>query len=181
MKLEHRYGRGEHHFVGTISKEGSADDPCPKCENEAPHDLLCVYCDGRGPVEHEHLMELNRCRSCSEDFGWHDIEVEVIIPGEWEICDTCRGEGKVAFQGMAFTESEFYEDPDFAEDYWGGKYDKQCTDCNGTGKIYVPITDPAGMTEDQRKAIENHYDWLQMEAEDRRTMYYESGGMYGGY
>ena len=67
------------------------------------------------------------------------------LPTVWEICASCGGEGTttrhIECDGGGFTASEWAEacddDPDFAEDYFGGRYDRPCPDCNGSGKVKV--------------------------------------------
>ena len=56
------------------------------------------------------------------------------IPVEWEVCDTCRGSGKVVNPNIdagGLTREDFDEDPDFREEYFSGAYDVQCPECNG--------------------------------------------------
>lgn len=58
----------------------------------------------------------------------------------WIICPECAGDGKVdnpAFSN-GFTHEELYEDEDFAEGYFAGRYDVTCSCCKGSGKIQVP-------------------------------------------
>lgn len=79
---------------------------------------------------------------------------EIELPTRWEICPDCRGEGARAFGGEAFTGSEWaeacHDDPDFAEDYMRGTYDRTCDDCGGSGKIKV--VDHDRLTPEQAKA-----------------------------
>lgn len=79
-------------------------------------------------------------------------EVEVSVPGCWEICDNCDGHGKHSRHLGAFTQSEFYEtfdDEESREDYFAGRYDTKCEECRGDGKIWVADIDH--MTEKQLK------------------------------
>ena len=68
-------------------------------------------------------------------------EFEAELPTKWEICGDCRGEGKTylgwrAKDQPAFTAEDFdREGPDFREDYFSGRYDKDCPACSGTGKV----------------------------------------------
>lgn len=57
---------------------------------------------------------------------------------KWQICPACEGEGccvnpNVDAHGL--TAEDFAEDPDFAENYFGGLYDQSCSACEGSGKI----------------------------------------------
>jgi hypothetical protein len=62
-------------------------------------------------------------------------EIEVRIPIEFEVCDTCGGRGSYvnpSIDSHGLGAEDFAEDPDFAEMYWSGAYDQVCHDCNGT-------------------------------------------------
>lgn len=58
----------------------------------------------------------------------------VRLPTKWCICSQCHGEGKSSAYLGAFTASEMREDPEWAEDYMAGRFDRTCERCNGTGK-----------------------------------------------
>lgn len=52
------------------------------------------------------------------------------------ICDDCRGTGStVAYLGDVTDWMQ--EDPEFAEDYLAGAYDKPCPCCKGSGRVEV--------------------------------------------
>ena len=62
--------------------------------------------------------------------------VELILKPE--ICCRCNGTGKTLYgslEGMAFTQSDFDEDPDFREELTDGVYDVPCPDCMNTGVV----------------------------------------------
>lgn len=66
-----------------------------------------------------------------------------VVPGEWEVCDLCRGNGKVVNPSVDYngiSSQEFADDPDFAEDYFGGRFDIPCPECGGkrVTRSYVP-------------------------------------------
>ena len=74
-----------------------------------------------------------------DDDGW---EVELSLPARYEVCDGCRGKGTHVHRGIdgnGLTPWDFAEDPDFAEDYFSGRYDVTCEDCNGLR--VVPVVD----------------------------------------
>lgn len=80
---------------------------------------------------------------------------------KWMICPACGGEGTCvnpAIDDNGLTAEDFDDDPDFAENYFGGMYDQPCAACDGTGKI----------TTDQFKQ-------LQEAADDRRLAAMENG------
>ncbi len=67
-----------------------------------------------------------------------------ISKGEFEVCETCRGLGTVvhpAIDSQGLTQEDFQEDPEFREDYFTGKYDIQCPDCNGLRVTFKPVFD----------------------------------------
>lgn len=69
-----------------------------------------------------------------------DDYVDYAFPAKWVVCYDCGGDGTTylgwsAGEQPAFTSEDFYEDPDFAEDYFGGFYDKQCPACKGRTTI----------------------------------------------
>jgi len=85
---------------------------------------------------------------------------------EWAICSRCRGNGtSTAYLGDV---TEWLrEDPDAAEDYFGGMYDKPCDECSGTGKVRtLPAESPVA---------HEWAEWQRDEAEDRATRRAESG------
>ena len=83
-------------------------------------------------------------------------DTEVHLPTRWAICPDCQGEGARACGGQAFTASEWneacHDDPDFAEEYMNGTYDRTCEDCGGSGKI--KMVDEDLLSQEQRDAWE---------------------------
>lgn len=71
--------------------------------------------------------------------------IEWTFPARWEICFTCDGHATttrhIECDGGGFTASEWAEacgdDPEFAEDYFAGRYDRPCPDCKGLGRVQV--------------------------------------------
>ena len=52
----------------------------------------------------------------------------------WEVCHLCNGEGKTvnpSIDASGLSDDDLYDDPDFAEDYFGGRYDVVCGACDG--------------------------------------------------
>lgn len=53
----------------------------------------------------------------------------------WSICSSCEGEGKSSAYLGDFSQSDMAEDPEFAEAYFDGAYDRACPDCKGLGRV----------------------------------------------
>jgi hypothetical protein len=76
-----------------------------------------------------------------------------------------RGEGTCVnpnIDANGLTAEDFAEDPDFAEDYFGGVYDVRCAACGGSGKIK-----------------QSHMATLRQHAADRRLAAMEDGDWEG--
>ncbi len=64
-----------------------------------------------------------------------DEDYEATFPAKYEVCYLCQGKGKYvnpSIDAHGISAEEFYEDPDFAEDYMSGTYDVQCFCCDGS-------------------------------------------------
>lgn len=80
---------------------------------------------------------------------------------KYQVCPVCNGEGKTvnpSIDAHGLTAEDFYEDPDFAEDYKSGVYDIVCNGCHG-----------------QRVVTQQRIKELQQNAEDRRLAARENG------
>ncbi len=61
-------------------------------------------------------------------------EVERTVHLKFEVCETCDGRGRhvnPSIDSHGLTAEDFYDDPDFAEDYFSGRYDVACHECHG--------------------------------------------------
>lgn len=105
------------------------------------------------------------------------------VPGRYEICERCRGEGKhtnPAIDGNGITASEWEQDWDeeSREAYFAGRYDVRCEEGCIDGKVIVP--DKESCSAAQWAAVEDHFlrlhEAARCDAEDRRTRRMESGG-----
>lgn len=86
-------------------------------------------------------------------------------PTTWAICDVCQGDGKTvnpSIDAGGLSAEDFYDDPDFAEDYFSGVHDVSCGHCGGSGK--VKIIDRSRMSDE---ALEEYDADLEAEAEIR--------------
>jgi len=104
-------------------------------------------------------------------------EVEHVLPARWEICDRCEGDGhhvNPSIDGNGLTAEDF-EDEDFREGYFGGRYDVRCFTCSGSGKVLVVDAERADKrlleAYERQQAARARWD-----AEDRATRRMESGG-----
>ena len=70
---------------------------------------------------------------------WEDEDSRKELPAKMEVCGRCDGRGVHDPDGFSngFTREDFAEDPDFAEDYFAGKYDVKCTECGGRNVVLV--------------------------------------------
>lgn len=69
-------------------------------------------------------------------------EETVEVPIKFEVCPTCEGKGShvnPSIDAGGLTAEDFYEDPDFAEEYMNGTYDVSCYGCKG--ERVVPVID----------------------------------------
>lgn len=87
-------------------------------------------------------------------------DTETPLPTKWHICPQCEGRGHSSGYLGAFTGEQMREDPEFAEDYMAGKYDRACDTCGGSGK--VEVVDRKQLTKAQRRA------WDAQEEADRQ-------------
>ena len=79
-----------------------------------------------------HQNEMSMTVSIETDDG------ELVINAKYEVCPECDGHGKHSNHLGFFTTDMLGEDPDFTEDYFAGRYDKQCGTCKAKRVILVP-------------------------------------------
>jgi len=91
---------------------------------------------------------------------WDDeTETDVELPWKWEVCPTCGGRGKhvnPSIDAGGLTGSDFAEDPEFFEEYMGGRYDQTCSQCKG--RTTVPVVDWDRLTPEQEEAYNRQLD-----------------------
>ena len=88
------------------------------------------------------------------------------LPVKFEVCDTCDGRGShvnPSIDSGGLTSDDFYDDPDFEEDYHSGRYDVTCYSCGG--KRVLPVINHSYLNEAQKKAVEYIEDCARYEAE----------------
>jgi hypothetical protein len=86
--------------------------------------------------------------------GWSEVPEKGLLiyedqyfKAKWIICGWCEGSGQTtnpSIDSHGISSEEFAEDPDFHRDYFAGKYDVGCGECNGSGKKLFPET-PEGI------------------------------------
>ncbi len=80
-------------------------------------------------------------------------ETEITLPLEFEVCSVCDGRGRhvnPSIDAHGLSSDDFHDDPDFAEDYFGGTYDVDCYECDG--HRVVPTLNEDVATHDQKTA-----------------------------
>jgi hypothetical protein len=74
----------------------------------------------------------------------------------FDVCDVCEGRGRhvnPSIDSHGLTAEDFDGDPDFAEDYHGGRYDVDCNGCHGNR--VVPVVDPENNPPELVKAVQD--------------------------
>ena len=102
-----------------------------------------------------------------------DNEVEHELPTRFGVCPLCQGKGthvNPSIDAHGIGAEEFAEDPDFAEDYFSGRYDQTCNECHGNRVIHV--VDESRCDSKLLKQYEDHlmelaYQHAEQEAERR--------------
>ena len=87
--------------------------------------------------------------------------VELILKPD--VCHRCNGTGKTLYgslEGMAFTQSDFDEDPDFREELMDGVYDVPCPDCMNTGVVLT-----LDENENPKEIVERIMDYAELKLE----------------
>lgn len=79
---------------------------------------------------------------------------------EWVVCPTCNGRGTSTAYLGSFTADDFAEDPDFAEDYFSGFYDRACDECDGRTTVRE-LTEAARQRPEVAEEIQS---WAETEA-----------------
>jgi len=90
-----------------------------------------------------------------------DDVVTTSLPARWEICGECDGDGKSSAYLGDFSMDDLNEDPDFAEEYFAGRYDRACPCCKGAGKVLVVDRERCMRTPALAAALLSMDDWVQ--------------------
>lgn len=65
---------------------------------------------------------------------------EIEAPAKRIVCPSCEGRGtelRASLRGVAFSAEEMDEDPEFRENYFSGRYDVLCSECQGSNVVIV--------------------------------------------
>lgn len=99
-----------------------------------------------------------------EDYEEGQEPAEIRIPIKWVVCPCCDGRGSYVNPGVdshGLSADDFYEDPEFAEDYWRGNYDVTCDTCRGQRVV------PSPANKDDAEKVDRILDGLYSEAVER--------------
>lgn len=98
-------------------------------------------------------------------------EMECELPAKWDICGRCEGNGKhvnpsIDENGISADEwnNEWHDDE--KEAYFAGRYDVQCNECKGAGKLLV--VDEESAERRDPALLKAYFVMLREEAEYRR-------------
>jgi len=100
-----------------------------------------------------------------------DEDYEATFPAKYEVCNLCHGKGKhvnPSIDADGISAEEFYEDPEFAEEYMSGTYDVPCYRCEGTR--VEPVIDEEAIKQGSEQ-LQLDYARLQDYLKDRADSY----------
>jgi len=100
-----------------------------------------------------------------------DCEIEHELPTKFEVCSLCQGKGthvNPSIDANGLSSEDFYDDPDFAEDYLSGVYEQTCNNCHGKRVESVVDEDRC-----DPEILKKYYDYLEGEAEHQRESDWE--------
>ena len=104
-----------------------------------------------------------------------DEETIVEFPIKWEVCSLCNGRGKHVNPSIdcnGLTAEDFAEDPDFAAEYFAGRYDQQCNECKG--RTTVAVINEERCNEEQKASLKTLRANQEADAEFRRLQAWEA-------
>ncbi len=88
-----------------------------------------------------------------------DEGLDLTLPAKVEVCPTCGGRGKhvnPSIDAGGLSREDFYEDPDFADEYMSGRYDVACYECHGRN---VTLTvDESRVSADDLAVLHSHWE-----------------------
>ena len=117
------------------------------------------------------FVEINKSRMIGTirvsyfDDDDEEIEETYDVPIEFVVCPLCNGKGthvNPSIDCNGLTREDFDADPDFAEDYFSGRYDQVCNECHGD-RVVADINEDK-LTPAIRESLERER--LEREADD---------------
>lgn len=100
------------------------------------------------PWEFEHFQARAGRHERAWLADWLDRHPDSRPPTKMILCPQCGGRGGSSLYLGTFSHDELWEDPEFAEDYLNGGYDRTCESCDG--RNVVEIFDDERMPADMR-------------------------------
>ena len=83
--------------------------------------------------------------SLEEEIEEEGIKIPTHVEVKMEVCDLCAGRGTVVdpiYDCGGLTSDDFYDDPEFGEDYFSGRCDVRCPQCKGEKVLPHPKFPP---------------------------------------
>ncbi len=99
--------------------------------------------------------------------GENDDE-ELEVPFKYEACGLCNGKGyhvNPSIDSHGLSAEDFYDDPDFREDYFSGRYDIPCNSCHGVR--VTPVLDEERAGPKLTNKIREHQESIYQDACER--------------
>ena len=133
---------------------------------------ICAYC-GVDIAQDEHgYVDRTGGDCCSGDDnlvnenGMHEPVVSE-RDLEWAVCGTCYGKGTSSLYLGSFSTEQLWEDPEFAEEYMSGRYDKPCPECGGRTTVRQ-VREGAKHSDQIEEWFKGMYELRAEEASERR-------------
>lgn len=140
----------------------------------------CLYCNESFPAtkKSRYGYFMDCCSESHENYyhftgerispcnlkSWQEYQ-GIEVKTKMQVCPRCDGKGhhtNPSIDGNGISAEEFYNDPDFAEDYFSGVYDVPCYECGGEN--VTPVVDLDSLTKEQREDL---IDWQLGDEETR--------------
>jgi len=91
------------------------------------------------------------------------------VRSKFEVCSQCSGSGKVVRPEIdcgGLSQEDFYDDPDFEEAYFSGRYDVTCPTCHGKRVEAIPQF-PEWLNEEIESYEQDQWDSIQESCAER--------------
>lgn len=118
-------------------------------------------------------MMMQTCFNCADEWtepceerGHERLLTEQDL--KWAVCGTCHGSGTSSLYLGSFTGEQLWEDPEFADDYLSGRYDRPCPECGGRTTVRE-ISENAEHRDQIDEWFKDMYEMRAIEAAERRA------------